>query len=366
MVKDYVDPPSDPLFDTEELKKWSFYRALVAEFVATLLFLYVTVATVIGHKKQVDPCEGVGLLGIAWAFGGMIFVLVYCTAGISVFSQHELRFIYLQTFIWYQSIATTIVCWFYDPIEKTSSEFNSLLTVNNGDGLINGEARFRSRSSTVSSSCRYYGSSDHLDSVERLGELLYLEPSYANPIVREKQIGIVDGTWTKEKFSKDLSHNWDRCNAIVQGWIMSSVAKALWTGIVYTNGARTVWDDLRELFDKGTDNISTYFSKLRDLWDEFDSIIPPPYGCPDSKDTTEHKQRQKLMQFLMGLNETYDQARSHILMTNPTPSVNKAYAMLIERESQRSIAGAYMKGESCDLIALMAGGGGHKNKPRKN
>eukprot|EP00928_Gymnodinium_smaydae_P059622 TRINITY_DN43018_c0_g1_i1.p1 TRINITY_DN43018_c0_g1~~TRINITY_DN43018_c0_g1_i1.p1 ORF type:complete len:155 (-),score=12.34 TRINITY_DN43018_c0_g1_i1:129-593(-) len=30
-----------------------------------------------------DPCGGVGLLGIAWSFGGMIFVLVYCTAGIS-------------------------------------------------------------------------------------------------------------------------------------------------------------------------------------------------------------------------------------------------------------------------------------------
>ncbi|KAK3016949.1 hypothetical protein RJ639_007325 [Escallonia herrerae] len=28
-----------------------------------------------------DPCGGVGILGIAWAFGGMIFVLVYCTAG---------------------------------------------------------------------------------------------------------------------------------------------------------------------------------------------------------------------------------------------------------------------------------------------
>jgi hypothetical protein len=25
----------------------------------------------------------VGILGIAWAFGGMIFILVYCTAGIS-------------------------------------------------------------------------------------------------------------------------------------------------------------------------------------------------------------------------------------------------------------------------------------------
>ncbi|EXC16565.1 Aquaporin PIP2-7 [Morus notabilis] len=83
--KDYVDPPPAPLIDTAELKLWSFYRALIAEFIATLLFLYVTVATVIGHKKQnaADQCNGVGLLGIAWAFGGMIFILVYCTAGIS-------------------------------------------------------------------------------------------------------------------------------------------------------------------------------------------------------------------------------------------------------------------------------------------
>ncbi|KAK6120869.1 hypothetical protein DH2020_045383 [Rehmannia glutinosa] len=68
-----------------ELKLWSFYRALIAEFIATLLFLYVTVATVIGHKKLngADQCDGVGILGIAWAFGGMIFILVYCTAGIS-------------------------------------------------------------------------------------------------------------------------------------------------------------------------------------------------------------------------------------------------------------------------------------------
>ncbi|XP_057436679.1 uncharacterized protein LOC130729070 [Lotus japonicus] len=81
--KDYVDPPPAPLIDLAEIKLWSFYRALIAEFIATLLFLYVTVATVIGHKKQTGPCDGVGLLGIAWSFGGMIFVLVYCTAGIS-------------------------------------------------------------------------------------------------------------------------------------------------------------------------------------------------------------------------------------------------------------------------------------------
>ncbi|CAI9766317.1 unnamed protein product [Fraxinus pennsylvanica] len=84
-AKDYQDPPPAPLIDPEELTKWSFYRAIIAEFVATLLFLYITVLTVIGYKSQsaTDECGGVGILGIAWAFGGMIFVLVYCTAGIS-------------------------------------------------------------------------------------------------------------------------------------------------------------------------------------------------------------------------------------------------------------------------------------------
>lgn len=88
-AKDYHDPPPAPLIDAVELTKWSFYRALIAEFIATLLFLYITVLTVIGYKSQTDPaknadaCGGVGILGIAWAFGGMIFVLVYCTAGIS-------------------------------------------------------------------------------------------------------------------------------------------------------------------------------------------------------------------------------------------------------------------------------------------
>ncbi|OIW05157.1 hypothetical protein TanjilG_02630 [Lupinus angustifolius] len=87
--KDYADPPPAPLFDATELRKWSFYRAVIAEFVATFLFLYITILTVIGYKSQTDIahggdiCGGVGVLGIAWAFGGMIFILVYCTAGIS-------------------------------------------------------------------------------------------------------------------------------------------------------------------------------------------------------------------------------------------------------------------------------------------
>jgi aquaporin PIP len=81
--KDYKEPPPAPLFEPGELKSWSFYRAGIAEFMATFLFLYISILTVMGVSKSQSKCSTVGIQGIAWSFGGMIFVLVYCTAGIS-------------------------------------------------------------------------------------------------------------------------------------------------------------------------------------------------------------------------------------------------------------------------------------------
>ncbi|KAL3498865.1 hypothetical protein ACH5RR_041597 [Cinchona calisaya] len=81
--KDYKEPPPAPLFEQGELYSWSFYRAGIAEFMATLLFLYISILTVMGVVRSSSRCASVGIQGIAWAFGGMIFALVYCTAGIS-------------------------------------------------------------------------------------------------------------------------------------------------------------------------------------------------------------------------------------------------------------------------------------------
>jgi aquaporin PIP len=83
--KDYKEPPPAPIFEAAELASWSFYRAGIAEFLATFLFLYISVLTVMGvvGNSSGSKCGTVGIQGIAWSFGGMIFVLVYCTAGIS-------------------------------------------------------------------------------------------------------------------------------------------------------------------------------------------------------------------------------------------------------------------------------------------
>ncbi|OAE26976.1 hypothetical protein AXG93_4699s1000 [Marchantia polymorpha subsp. ruderalis] len=79
--RDYIEPEPHLLWTVDEFYKWSLYRAAIAEFIATLLFVYIGVSAAIGNGRT-SP-DGVGALGVAWSFGPTIFVLVYCTAGVS-------------------------------------------------------------------------------------------------------------------------------------------------------------------------------------------------------------------------------------------------------------------------------------------
>ncbi|VAI84574.1 unnamed protein product [Triticum turgidum subsp. durum] len=83
----YWDPPTVRALDASELTTWSLYRALIGEFTASLILLYVSIATVIGYRNQSsaadERCTGVGYLGVAWSFGATVSVLVYSTSGVS-------------------------------------------------------------------------------------------------------------------------------------------------------------------------------------------------------------------------------------------------------------------------------------------
>lgn len=52
----------------------------------------------------------------------------------------------------------------------------------------------------------------------------------------------------------------------------------------------------------------------------------------------EHLQYQRILQFLMGLNDNYSQARGQILLMQQIPSINQVYAMINQDESQKMVA----------------------------
>lgn len=77
---------------------------------------------------------------------------------------------------------------------------------------------------------------------------------------------------------------------------------------------------------------------MKDLWDEMDALLPGKgCGCAESEPFFEHFYQQRLLQFLVGLNESYGHVRSQILMKAPVLTVNQAYALAIQEESQRAL-----------------------------
>ena len=89
---------------------------------------------------------------------------------------------------------------------------------------------------------------------------------------------------------------------------------------------------------------------------------------------TQYQLQDSVMQFFTGLNVTYSQIRGQLLLLDPLPSINKVYSLLIQDESQRSIA--YSAGDYVESIALaaqlvvgsanLAYGGGPTGKGSKN
>ena len=142
---------------------------------------------------------------------------------------------------------------------------------------------------------------------------------------------------------------------IVLSWPMNTVSEEFLSDIVYATTAFSIWADLKEGFDKvnrmrvyqlhkeittlipGTDSVSQYFTKLRTLWSEYDVVTPnPSCNCPQSKEYTNHLEQLRLFQFLSCLNESYDQPHRQILLKRVSPSLNQAYAMIIQDEIQHS------------------------------
>lgn len=95
-----------------------------------------------------------------------------------------------------------------------------------------------------------------------------------------------------------------------------------------------------------------FFSHLKKLWDEYASLVTlRSNNCATAKAYVEHNQHQHLLQFLMGLNDSYGHVRSQILMMNPLPSVNQAYSILSQEESQRNLSFSSVKRSPTPLLA---------------
>jgi hypothetical protein len=76
--------------------------------------------------------------------------------------------------------------------------------------------------------------------------------------------------------------------------------------------------------------VSNYYTKLKGYWDELTSYRgTPSCSCNGMKEYNKFKEQDQIMQFLMGLNDSYNVVRGQILLMKELPSVREVYSLII-------------------------------------
>ncbi|KAG5593778.1 hypothetical protein H5410_035010 [Solanum commersonii] len=100
----------------------------------------------------------------------------------------------------------------------------------------------------------------------------------------------VDGNCTKIKFRGKLEELGEKCNVIVLSWLIPNIVYAL-------NAKKDLLSvDRNYSLRHGTDSVTSYYSRMKDLWNELDVMVPlPSCDCEESNAYIDHLKSQRLL-----------------------------------------------------------------------
>lgn len=166
------------------------------------------------------------------------------------------------------------------------------------------------------------------------------------------KLGFVNGEIEAPDKLSPIYRKWKQTDCMVFCWILNSLSKEIMEASVYADSAKELWDKLARVYGgwnrplvfmkkqeisrhrQGSDSVTVYFEKLQKLWNELAGLTPQPVGDRSAtKAVVENDMNDKLMQFLVGLNQPFDQMRKQILLMDPLPNVYRAYSSMLMVES---------------------------------
>ncbi|XP_016514380.1 uncharacterized protein LOC107831157 [Nicotiana tabacum] len=177
----------------------------------------------------------------------------------------------------------------------------------------------------------------------------------------KNKLGLIDNILIRPKDDSPYLRYWIRCNDMVFAWLLNSLTPDIRPSVIHSKPARILWKQLEDRYGQsnlaqsfdlqkqlletvqGSSDIATYFNKIKAIWDEIEFLdaktvcicVDCKCGANDKNDALE--ERQKLVQFLMGLNEPYTSVRGSIMMMHPPPNIDRAYYSLLQEKRQRGI-----------------------------
>lgn len=182
----------------------------------------------------------------------------------------------------------------------------------------------------------------------------------------KNKLGFVNGTLSQPK-PDDASYNkWVRNDYLVSSWILGSIKQDISQNLMYLTSSKELWDEIKDRYGQSNapllyqlkkdlndlrqanQSVAEYYCKPKSLWDEISSIEGvPECTCGALKNCTFNILKKlldadalnKLMQFLMALNDGYENMRGNVLAMDPLPPVNRAFHLVQQVEKQKQVTG---------------------------
>ncbi|KAL9666125.1 hypothetical protein QQ045_000448 [Rhodiola kirilowii] len=176
----------------------------------------------------------------------------------------------------------------------------------------------------------------------------------------KSKLGFVQGLIPRPVDKPAELARWDRCNNVILTWITNSVSDEIASSLVHFTSCIQAWMHLQvrfggdnamrvysiakdiSLLQQGDMTVPMYFGKLLQLWGDEDSYEDDDLcllgaQCKSTICMHDKKVRTRLQKFLMGLNDIHAQVRTQILSTRPQPTLDAAYSLVVNDESEKRL-----------------------------
>ncbi|CAI9112345.1 OLC1v1012784C1 [Oldenlandia corymbosa var. corymbosa] len=159
----------------------------------------------------------------------------------------------------------------------------------------------------------------------QLNDVNYLNWSRSVRTLLESKMkfSFVDGTCLMPPLCTFGYMHWKQADSSVKSWLAVGVSLDIIEVLIN--------------WKQGDQPLLKYYNGLKKLWDQYEHFRPFP-ECPPavSKILIERDNEDKLVQFILGLNDSFQAVKDNIMMIEPLPMVSKAYAIVLQIEKQRN------------------------------
>ncbi|XP_074377507.1 uncharacterized protein LOC141719027 [Apium graveolens] len=224
---------------------------------------------------------------------------------------------------------------------------------------------------------------------QQLGNMLLSGDNFINwsrgvkmALGAKNKLVFIDGTLPVPESTSPDYNKWIRNDYMVLYWLIFSMEPVIANSFIFASSARELWIDVSDRFGKSNApllyelhtslsrieqqnlSIAEYYGKLKIVWDKL-QVLEGHFDCNCGalakcscnliKKFSEAAETKKLIQFICGLNKSFDLVKTNLLSMEPLPTVLKAYHILQQIEKQQNISVPLIK--SFDVSAFYS----HKN-----